>query len=159
MIKKDKKMKIIIATDGSEFSREAIKKACEMVINVANTEIKVVSVYQTYIPLDAYSQSAEYAVEFETAMQTVAEKSAGEAVSAIQNHFPDNKINVTTLVKSGASDQIIIEIAQEWNADLIVVGSHGRGFWGRVMVGSVTDSLVHNAPCSVLVVRKKVEKT
>lgn len=151
-------MKIIIATDGSDFSREAVKKACEIVINVEKTEIKVISVFQAYIPLDAYSQSAEYVMEFETTMQTVAEKSADEAVSAIQNHFADNEINITTLIKSGASDQVIIETAQEWNADLIVVGSHGRGFWGRVMVGSVTDSLVHNAPCSVLVVRKNVEK-
>lgn len=152
-------MKIIIATDGSDFSREAIKQACEMVVNVENTEITVVSVYQTYIPLDAYSQSAEYTMEFETAMKTVAEKYANDAFLFIQDYFPDNKIDVTTLVKSGANDQVIIETAQDRNADLIVVGSHGRGFWGRVMVGSVTDSLVHNAPCSVLVVRKKVEIT
>ena len=37
--------------------------------------------------------------------------------------------------------------------DLIVVGSHGRGFWGRLL-GSVSDGVVHHAPCSVLVVRK-----
>lgn len=152
-------MKIIIATDGSDFSREAIQQACKMVIVPENTEIKVVSVYQVYIPLDAYSQSPEYIMEFETAMRTVAEKSADEAFFAIQNHFASDKITITLLVKAGASDQIIIETAQEWNADLIVAGSHGRGFWGRVMVGSVTDSLVHNAPCSVLVVRKKAEKT
>ena len=48
----------------------------------------------------------------------------------------------------------IIELAREWGADLIVVGSHGRGFWGRLL-GSVSTGVVHHAPCSVLVVRKR----
>lgn len=103
-------------------------------------------------------KAAQYSIEFETAMQTAAETSAAEALTTIRNYFPDGKIDITLLVKAGSSSQVIIEIAQEWNADLIVVGSHGRGFWGRVMIGSVSDSIVHNAPCSVLVVRKKVEK-
>jgi nucleotide-binding universal stress UspA family protein len=156
---KEKKMKILIGTDGSNFSRQAVLTACQTIINPADTEIKVVSVFQTSIPLDAFSQSAAYSAEVTNALQTVAESAVNEAVLAIQNHFPKNEINLTSLVKSGASDQVMIEIAQEWDADLIVVGSHGRGFWGRVMIGSVSDSLVHNAPCSVLVVRQKIKNT
>jgi len=53
----------------------------------------------------------------------------------------------------GAPSRMIIESATNWGADLIVVGSHGRGFWGRVMLGSVSDAILHHAPCSVLVVR------
>ncbi len=152
-------MKILIGTDGSDFSHEAVSMACKTIADPANTEVKIISVFQTYFPLDAYSQSPEYSVVYETAMRTIADKSANEAVLAIQEYFPSSEINVSCLVKSGTSDQVIIETAQEWNADLIVVGSHGRGFWGRVMIGSVSDSLVHNAPCSVLVVRKKGEIT
>ncbi|MCB1025610.1 MAG: universal stress protein [Acidobacteria bacterium] len=59
---------------------------------------------------------------------------------------------------SRAVDNEIVEKAKRWNADLIIVGSHGRGFWGRVMLGSISDSLVHHAPCSVLVVRKPETK-
>ena len=58
----------------------------------------------------------------------------------------------------GATNRVIIETAKDWNADLIVVGSHGRGFWGRTMIGSVSDSVIHHAPCSVLVVRKTDRK-
>jgi nucleotide-binding universal stress UspA family protein len=152
----DKTMKIIIATDGSNFSREAIETACKMMIDPENTEVKVVSVYQSYIPLDAFPQSAQYSIEFENSMKKVAESSTEEAVSTIQNHFANSKINTSSQVVVGASDQAIIEIAKDWNADLIIVGSHGHGFWGRLMIGSVSDSIVHNAPCSVLVVRKKV---
>jgi nucleotide-binding universal stress UspA family protein len=59
----------------------------------------------------------------------------------------------------GMPEQILLETAKEWNADLIVVGSHGRGFWGRMLLGSVTDALVHHAPCSVLVVRQTNAET
>ncbi len=155
-IKENKTMKIIIATDGSDFSQEAIETACKIIIHPETTLVKIVSVYQTYIPLDAFQQSAQYAMEYENGMKKLAETSANEAVSTILNHFKNSKINITSQVTAGATDQVIIEIAKDWNADLIIVGSHGRGFWGRLMIGSVSDSIVHNAPCSVLVVRKNV---
>ena len=54
---------------------------------------------------------------------------------------------------------MIVEEAQNWEADLIIVGSHGHGFWKRSFLGSTSDKVIHNAPCSVLVVRKKVNHT
>ena len=71
----------------------------------------------------------------------------------IRDAFPDGEFVVNTEVLRGPPDQQIIEKAKEWKADLIVVGSHGRGFWGRLL-GSVSNGVVHHAPCSVLVVRK-----
>ncbi len=49
----------------------------------------------------------------------------------------------------------IVEEAQKWSADLIVLGSHGYGFWERMLLGSVSNAVVHHAPCSVLIVRNK----
>ena len=151
-------MKILIATDGSDYSKAAIEKACEMVVKSENTAIKIVSVYQAYLPFDMYPQSVQYAEEFERAMHKQAEEYADEAVATIRECFPDTNIELTTQVTMGATNRIIIETAKEWNADLIVVGSHGRGFWGRTMIGSVSDSVIHHAPCSVLVVRTAAEK-
>ena len=148
-------MKIIIATDGSEYSRAAIEKACQLLSNTESTEIKIVSVYQAYIPLDTYPQSIQYTEEFERAMHEQAQKYADEAVALVNNTLPESKPEITTLVRLGTSDRVIIEAAEEWKADLIVVGSHGRGFWGRAFIGSVSDSVVHHAPCSVLIVRRK----
>ncbi|MDQ3798832.1 MAG: universal stress protein, partial [Acidobacteriota bacterium] len=71
----------------------------------------------------------------------------------IRERFPN--IDVTTQISTGAPDETLIEAARKWSADLIVIGSHGRGFWGRMLLGSITDALVHHAPCSVLVVRKE----
>jgi nucleotide-binding universal stress UspA family protein len=47
----------------------------------------------------------------------------------------------------------IIKRAEEWKADLIVLGSHGRSAFGRVILGSVSHAVVREAPCSVRIVR------
>ena len=59
---------------------------------------------------------------------------------------------LTTKVVKGSPKEAIVEEAEQWGADLIVMGSHGYGFWQRALLGSVSESVVHHAPCSVLVV-------
>ena len=76
-------MKIIIATDGSEYSRAAIEKGCELVSKAAHLEIKIVSVYQMFIPLDSFPQSVQYTEGFEEAMREQAKKHADDAVESL----------------------------------------------------------------------------
>ncbi|MGI8495899.1 MAG: universal stress protein [Pyrinomonadaceae bacterium] len=47
----------------------------------------------------------------------------------------------------------MVETAENFQADLIIVGSHGYNTWERLLLGSISDSVVHYAPCSVLVVK------
>jgi len=47
----------------------------------------------------------------------------------------------------------IADTARDWSADLVVIGSHGRGGLDRVVLGSVAESLARHAPCPVLIVR------
>ncbi|MCZ7630542.1 MAG: universal stress protein [Microthrixaceae bacterium] len=56
-------------------------------------------------------------------------------------------------VVEGASGQMIIHIADEVDADVIVVGSHGHGFLSRVLIGSVSEYVVRHTLRPVLVVR------
>jgi len=146
-------MRILIATDGSDFSKAAIEKCCQIITKPEEAAIKIVSVYQVVVPLDIHTASIEYSQELEEATRRQAEEFVKEAAAAVRECFPNSNIEITTQVSVGAADQALIETAKEWNADLVVVGSHGRGFWGRILIGSVSDSLVHHAPCSVLVVR------
>lgn len=78
-----------------------------------------------------------------------------EAENMVRNRFTGSEDQVATLVVTDSPGKAIIEEAERWHADLIVVGSHGRGFWGRTFLGSTSDRVLHHAPCSVLVVRKK----
>jgi nucleotide-binding universal stress UspA family protein len=62
-------------------------------------------------------------------------------------------VTVDFLVWEGDPGEAIIDAAQAEGADMIVVGSHGRGAVGRFLIGSVSDHVVRHASCPVLVVR------
>lgn len=151
-------MRIMIATDGSDFSGFAVKKVCELIGTPEETSVKIIAVYEHMLPMAAepFAVSSEYYQEIEKEVRKqcvdLVEKSAKE----VREYFADKTIDVSVEVERGAPDRVIIEAAKEWKADLIAVGSHGRGFWGRMMLGSISDSVLHHAPCSVLVVRKPV---
>jgi nucleotide-binding universal stress UspA family protein len=148
-------MKVLIAVDGSEYSTAAIAEACRFVIRPGETEVKIVSAYEDAHPITAepFAISAEYYQKIDEAVHLQAEGFVMAAAEYCRRHFSGSELNLSTEVLRGAPDREIIERAKEWEAELIVVGSHGRGFWGRLL-GSVSDGVVHHAPCSVMVVRK-----
>ena len=147
-------MKVVVATDGSDFSKAVVEELCVLFSAKPEIEIKVVSVFEEDYALAAepFAVSAELYREVSEAAERQAEHSATEAMDVIRDRFRSPDTLVTVEVVKGNAEQEIVEIARSWGADLIVVGSHGRGFWGR-MLGSVSDAVIHHAPCSVLVVR------
>ena len=153
-------MKILIATDGSEFSNAAVEKICQMIKNPANVNVKIVSAYEQPVMAAPapYAISAGYNPILEKEMRDIAEQAIAQAEQEISERFPALKENLSTRVLSGSPEQMVVEEAEDWGADLIVVGSHGYGFWERMFLGSVSNAIVHHAPCSVLVVRKSDRK-
>jgi nucleotide-binding universal stress UspA family protein len=152
-------MRIIIATDGSEFSQAAIRKCCELVIDPARTSILIMAAYEDayHIAAEPFAVSAEFCQHIADASHKQAQKFAQEAVDTLRKCAPGRDLDISTMVVKGSPERELVEQATEWRADLIVVGSHGRGFWSRLTLGSVTDAVVHHAPCSVLVVRPPVK--
>jgi nucleotide-binding universal stress UspA family protein len=147
-------MKILIATDGSEFSKAAIREACSLIPQGQGAEVKVISVYEPAAPIAAepFAVSAEYNAQLTDLAKKRAEAEAGDALELIRE-IADMNVNASAETLLGRPAEVIVGVAREWNADLIVVGSHGRGFWGRLTLGSVSDAVLHHAPCSVLVVK------
>ncbi len=150
-------MKILIATDGSEFSTAAVVESCKF-IKPETAVIKVIAVFEDALPItiETMPASAQYFQQVEGGLMELAAENLKTAEAQIKEQFPGTVLDLTTEVIRGHADQAIIDFATEWKADLIVVGSHGRGFWGRLL-GSVSDGVVHHAPCSVLVVRKPAD--
>jgi nucleotide-binding universal stress UspA family protein len=150
-------MKILIATDGSDYSKTAIDECCRMIIHPDSAEVLIVSAYEHAYPLSAepFALSGEYYQQMDEAVSQQTDKFITEAKIQVGAAFPNAKFPITTEMLCGFAVRKIIEKAEQWHADLIVVGSHGRGFWGRLL-GSVSNGVVHHAPCSVLVVRKAV---
>lgn len=145
-------MKILIATDGSKYSKAAVDYCSQMILKPERDQVQLVSAYENAYPIMAepFAMSQEYYEKLDETVRSIASGYVEDAKKAICDKF--SNLSVETDILNGAPDQQIIERAKEWKADLIVVGSHGRGFWGRLL-GSVSDGVVHHAPCSVLVVR------
>ena len=151
-------MKILIATDGSKFSNAAVEKICQMIENAPDAKVKIISAYEQPVMAVAapYAISAGYNPVLEQELREMAQQAVAQAERKISERFPALKENISTGVLSGSPEQAIVDEAENWGADLIVVGSHGYGFWERMLLGSVSNAIVHHAPCSVLVVREAI---
>jgi nucleotide-binding universal stress UspA family protein len=146
-------MKILIGVDGSKQSDAAID-ACGKFIKSA-TSVKIISVIeQNYtMATEPFAVSAEFYSELAANEKKLAEERVKNAKNYLFKVLGDDKTEVNTEVFLGNPSQQIVEEAENWKADLIIVGSHGYGFWQRAMIGSVSDSIIHHAHCSVLVVK------
>lgn len=75
------------------------------------------------------------------------------AVAALERLAPELK--VTPMLLEGRAKDIILDEAEQWDADLIMVGSHGSGIIKHIFLGSVSLAVAVNAKCSVEIVRNK----
>lgn len=149
-------MKVLIATDGSEYSNAAIEKCFEL-LKMEDISFRVVSVLEPPLTMsEPFGGSVEFYREAEDAVRRQAQAAATQAENRVREHFGGALAEdaLASEVVIGSPARRIVEEAQKWEADLIVVGSHGYGFWERMMLGSVSQSVAQHAPCSVLVVRK-----
>jgi len=147
-------MKIILAADGTKHgdaAAEAIKKFA-----LSGTDsVHIVTVVDMAVPLgiDVYSGYLPDTTEIEKAAREHAEKVISSTIEMIKAEFANDPPAISSDVLFGSPDSRIVETAEELNADLIVLGSHGYNRWERLLLGSVSDSVVHHAHCSVLIVR------
>jgi nucleotide-binding universal stress UspA family protein len=148
-------MKILIATDGSDFSRKAVEKCCEFIQPENGAEIKIISLVERVHPMAAepFAISEEYYLAVEAGLRKEAGKAVAEAEKIVAEKFGSKTVSIDAEVFTGDVKRTIIDVAENFKPDLMVVGSHGYGFFNRMLLGSVSDFVVHHAPCSVLVVR------
>lgn len=146
-------MKILLATDGSEYSFAAAKRCSEMIAIDDDTEIKLLCVALKITPTMRFEDSDEYLAIAKKASLGVAEDVVRETRRMLEKELGEKQANIETKAVIGYEKETILEEAENWGADLIIVGSHGRGFWGRMLLGSISDAVVRHAKCSVLVVR------
>jgi nucleotide-binding universal stress UspA family protein len=145
-------MKMLICIDGSEFSDAAVEKACALITRPDETEVKLLSIFEVpVLATEPLMTAPDYYQTVCENLKLLAEEYVQKAHNTVEDRSPGAKVTEEAI--SGFPGQTIIEVAESWKPDLIVVGSHGRGFLSRTMLGSVSDAVVHHAPCSVLVVR------
>ncbi len=149
-------MKILLATDGSKQSDAAIDMLKRFSF-AAGDEAKIITVVDMAVPMaiDIYGGYLPDTTEMEKTAREHAAKILEETCEKLEGICKN--LNMTSEVLFGSPESRIVETAEEFGADLIIVGSHGYSRWERLLLGSVSQSVVHHAPCSVLVVREPVE--
>lgn len=148
--------RILIAIDEETFSQTIIDYAKALHLN-AETSIALLIVVPP-IPPDqlgfdpVLGQQSVVVPELIDVEQGFATK----FVKGFKSEFPEvNK--VTTFTKIGSPKQEILGLADEWNADLIVMGTHGRTGFDHFISGSVSESVTRKSSCPVLIIPTKVD--
>ncbi len=147
-------MKILLATDGSTFSERTVNRVASRPWP-AGSEIKVLYVVHSPIPdapdplLLLYAGRAQMLTEERNQGETIVEQTA----SRLRTSEGNRALEITTEVLEGSPKELIVDEAKRWGADLIVVGSHGRGAVERFFLGSVSLAVAAHAPCSVEIAR------
>src|SRR5687768_6117863 len=129
--------RVLLATDGSETSAVAVEAVAARPWP-DESEFRIVSVEEPWAIKSTSLDPREAITSAEQTLTSAGLKTSGE-------------------VLSGNAKDVILEEARKWDADLIVVGSHGRRGFKRLLLGSVSDAVAMNAHCSVVVVRSPVK--
>lgn len=146
-------MKILLAVDGSPCSNRAVEEIANRPWP-NNSSIKVVTAFELPAPAtpEAWALPTNYFEELDTALRGQARIIVDQAINKLKEKV-DKTIALDAAIVPGPPRSIILEEADNWGADLIVVGSHGYNAWQRFLLGSVSQSVVSHAKCSVEVVR------
>ncbi len=140
--------KILVADDFSEHSDDALKYATEFA-KAFNAEVLLCHVVEGETLLSQIPPGGE--AYFPPNLAEIQEKSAREACEKrlAETGIPQGSVHIP----HGKPFVEIVRLAKEQDVDLIIIGTHGRGAIGHMLLGSVSEKVVRKAPCPVLTVR------
>ncbi len=141
---------IVVGTDGSETAAEAVRQATELA-KAIGAEVNVVSAYEP-VPegrLREERQDVPADLEWMINPREDVESTLKEAAEQMEGAG----VQVETFARQGDPADAILDIAEERDSDLIVVGNKGMTGAKRFLLGSVPNKISHHAPCSVLIIR------
>lgn len=152
--------KILVPLDGSEHSRRALETAVKLAKSF-RSKITLLHVYSVTVtpvvipePTTLNPTGVPIATSAEVSRMVDAARDAGKRflVEEEQRVIAEG-LEVDTALKEGNSVQEILKTAREGHYDLIVIGARGISRIRELLMGSVTEGVIKNAPCPVLVVK------
>jgi len=148
-------MKILLAVDGSPCSDTAVEEvACRPWPD--GSTIKVLTAYDIPAPPtpEAWAIPMTYFEEMDVQLRKQARNIVDGAIEKLKPRL-SKTMALDGALLPGTPRSVILDEAEDWDADLIVLGSHGYRAWERFLLGSVSQAVVSHAKCSVEVVRCK----
>ena len=148
-------MKILLAVDGSLCSDAAVEAFTRRPWP-PESEVKVITAAEVPVPvgMEPWAVSANYFEELDISVRKAAQGVIDSALLKLET-IADKNLKISSEIIQGPPRQVIVDEAEEWGADLIVMGSRGLGAWNRLLLGSVSSAVVHHAKCSVEIVRSR----
>ena len=146
--------KIILATDFSDISKDASYYAL-LLAHAFKAELKALHVFDTSawnVPFHDYSSLEELGINRAVEGFEETQQRGKNALKELAESFD---LEVETIFTEGAPGHEIVRVAEELNADLIVLGTHGHSGWKRFTIGSVAEFVGRHAPCAVFTIRPK----
>ena len=146
-------MKILLAVDGSTYSDAAIDEVLRRPWP-PQSELKVITAVQTptMVGAEPWTLPPDYCEQLERSVNDAAKRVIDSALLKLES-MEDKTLTITSEILEGGPSQVIVEAAQRWPADLIVMGSRSLAAWNRLLLGSVSSAVLHHAKCSVEIAR------
>ncbi|MFO7579285.1 universal stress protein [Nitrosomonas halophila] len=141
--------KILVPVDGSPTSNRAVQEAVKLA-QLLGSQLELVHVYEDIV----YLISKDY-ISYEELQRTVrscGEKILTEAEMLVKEVGLEAETRIIQASKERVA-QLLVAEAERWQADLIVIGTHGHTGFSRLLLGSVAEGLVRIAPIPVLLIR------
>lgn len=139
---------ILCPTDGSECSQVAAARAVALA-GCSGAHLIGLYVIDTHAAVRLGIHYGEAVGELEA--------EGHRALTALEERAAAAGVPFTRLLAAGQPRQVILEVARDRGADLIVMGAHGRSGLERAILGSVSEHVVRHSPCDVLVVRRPLQ--
>jgi nucleotide-binding universal stress UspA family protein len=141
---------IVVGTDGSETAHKAVREAVELARSVGAS----LSVVSAYAPVSGQRLKEEQREAPEDMQWMInAREDVDATLREAQEEYEDSGVEIETFARQGDPADAILDLAEERDADLIVVGNKGMTGAKRFLLGSVPNKVSHHAPCSVLIIR------
>jgi nucleotide-binding universal stress UspA family protein len=149
----DSPLRLIIGTDGSPDADAAVESVAARSWP-SGTEARLVAALDTVLPLSP-DPSSPAIVKWLEADDAEDMALARKIFEASADKLRAAGVNATTVIKKGAPKHLLLDEAEEWNADCVFVGAKGLRGIERFLLGSVSSAVAARANCSVEVVRRK----
>lgn len=148
--------RLLVPTDFSDNSREAFESAIQVAGRFgAGIDLLYVWEPSSVVPIETLLSE----VSTTTGPRTLGEIARREAQLKLQDLIASvprpSTVTVRARVEVGRPDELIVTLVEQGAYDMVVMGTHGRRGVGRLVMGSVAERVVRNAPCPVLTVRRE----
>jgi nucleotide-binding universal stress UspA family protein len=142
--------RIVVGTDGSDTATEAVRQAIELA-KMSGGRLEIVAAFEPVPQTRQREESAE--LPGDVAHTVGPREDVNVILDTAVGHAKQEGVEAEPYPREGDPADAILDVAEETNADLIVVGNKGMTGAKRFLLGSVPNKVSHHAPCGVYIVR------